>query len=121
MLVSISQSPKTLPHLFGFEPQPATPFVLLDLEVGLERSDSEFPFLEQLWASIRRAIVAFWWVAGQPAIGLLPILVLQALRQVLAFLQRPKLVERPPIVPNYAIFQFPLSRLLLLPPILLHF
>jgi hypothetical protein len=41
--------------------------------------------------------VAFSEVTGQPALELLPILVLQALGQVLPLLQRPKPVVRPPI------------------------
>lgn len=82
-------------RLFRFGPRSASPFVLLDLEVGLERSDPEFPFLEEPMTSIR-AIVAFSEVTGQPAIALSLTWVSQAPRRVVAFLQRLQQVGRPP-------------------------
>lgn len=92
-------------RLFRFGPRSASPFVILNLKVGFEQSDPEFPFLGQELSGYRwkpmtsvRAIVAFLELTGQPAIEPFPILASQALRQVLAFSQALEQVKWPPIL-----------------------
>lgn len=94
-------------HLFRFGPRSASPFVILNLKVGFEQSDPEFPFLGQELSDYRwkpmtsvRAIVAFLELelTGQPAIEPFPILASQAIRQVLAFSQALEQVKWPPIL-----------------------